>query len=332
MAYGLRPMAPTIRHPPLAMRCHKRELSAALDSCPPSEVRTAVTTSSALFSERLQTRQRVWWAKPNKWRNRDSYRHLLHRLKENHTLRSQNDPDDRWHCCALWQRTLSNKWNAREFVQRYGCRVPALYWWGRRVGNLPINTLPDHFVIRPVWGDSRRGVYVFAGDRELLRQRVYTKAQLMAALRRERGWVSRFPVLVEEFVKTEAGEYRLPTEFKCHTFGDTIGAIEVVQRSDDKDARYGFYTASWQRFEDQMNVHLLPGDSVSPPKCLDEMLACARRLGGAYGTYVRIDFYATDHGCVFGEFSSTPDAGRGYTPFADRYYEELWQRTFPDRT
>ena len=76
------------------------------------------------FSARLQIRARLWWGKPNKWRNRDSYRNLLHRLKENHTLRHRSDPDARWRCCDLWQRTLSNKWNAREFVQRYGCRVP----------------------------------------------------------------------------------------------------------------------------------------------------------------------------------------------------------------
>ncbi len=285
-----------------------------------------------MFTQRLQKRALIWWGKPNKWRNRESYRHLPHRLKENYTLRSKDDPDERWHCCDLWQRTLSNKWNAREFVQRYGCRVPALYWYGRRVGRLPIEALPEHFVIRPVFGDSRRGVYVFAHDRELLRQRVYTKADLMAELRRKRGWVSRFPILVEEFVKTEAGEYKLPLEFKFHTFRETIGAIEVVRRSNDDDARYGFYTTSWERFADQMNAHLPPGESISPPRCLEELLACARTLGVAYGTYVRCDFYATDRGCVFGEFSTTPDGGRGFTAFADRYYEELWQRAFPEAT
>lgn len=286
-----------------------------------------------LFSERLNTRARVWWGQPNKWRNRDSYRHLLHRVKENHTLRSKDDPEERWRCCDLWQRTLSNKWNAREFVQRLGCRVPTLYWYGRRAGRLPIDALPGHFVIRPVFGDSRRGVYVFAGDRELLRRRVYTHAELMAELRRDRGWISRFPVLVEEFVKTEAGEYELPLEFKFHMFGETIGAIEVVHRSSNAQVRYDCYTPSWDRFEDQMYTGTLPGGPIAPPNCFAEMLACARKLGVAYGTYARVDFYATDRGCVFGEFSTTPFfGGHQFTPFVEQYFEELWRKTFPDRT
>jgi hypothetical protein len=285
-----------------------------------------------LFSRRLQTRARIWWGKPNKWRNRESYSHLLHRIAENHLLRSKDDPDDRWHCCDLWQRTLSNKWNAREFVQRYGCRVPALYWYGWRVGRLPAARLPEHFVIRPVFGEMCRGVYVFAGAQELLRQRSYTTAEWRAQLRRDRGRISRFPTLVEEFVKSEAGEYRLPVNFKFHTFGETIGMIQVVQRTNIDEAVHAFYSPSWERVDDQFNVRCTPGPDVDPPRCLDELLACARRLGVAYGTYVRVDLYATERGCVFGEFSTTPDAGKGFTPFIEQYFEELWRATFPDRT
>lgn len=285
-----------------------------------------------MFSDRIKTRQRVWWAKPHKWRNRESYRHLFHRLKENHTLRSKDDPDERWVCCDLWQRTLSNKWNAREFAQRHNVRVPALYWWGRRVGRLPIATLPDQFVIRPVWGDSCRGVFLVNGSRDLLRQREYTKEEVLAQLRRERGKVSRFPVLVEEFVRTETGEYAVPVDFKCHTFGNTVAAIEVVHRFSNRQAHNGFYTPSWERFQDPVNLNLPRADTVPPPRCLEQMLTWARRLGVAYGTYVRCDFYATDQGCVFGEFSSTPDSGHGYTPFADRYLGDLWQDAFADRT
>ena len=285
-----------------------------------------------MFTQRLQKRSRIWWGRPKKWRNRDSYRHLLHRIKENHVLRSQDDPDDRWRCCDLWQRTLSNKWNAREFVQRLGYRVPVLYWYGRRVGRLRDGILPDRFVIRPVFGTACQGVYVFDGSHELLRQRSYTPAEWRAQVLRERGRFSRFPTLFEEFVKTETGEYRLPLNFKFHMFGETVGTIEVVRRSGLKDTLHAFYSSSWERVNDQFNVKLVPGPDVDPPRCLGEMLACARRLAVAYGTYVRVDLYATDRGCVFGEFSTTPDNGIGFTPFVEGYFEELWAATFPDRT
>jgi hypothetical protein len=284
-----------------------------------------------LFSERIRVRQGLWWAKPNKWLNRESYRHPFHRFKETHLLRSKDDPEHKWRCCGLWQRALNNKWNAREFAQRYGYRVPALYWYGRRAGALPLDSLPTHFVIRPAWGTARKGVYVLAHDRDLLHDRAYSKDELRAQVRRDHGRISRFPILVEEFVKTETGDYALPTEYKCHTFGATVGAIQVVQRA-GRQARHRFYTASWDPFEDQMSTHNPPADHTDPPRCLEEILACARTLGVAYGTFVRIDCYATNGGCVFGEFSSTPANGLDFTAFADAYFGELWDATFPDRT
>jgi hypothetical protein len=284
------------------------------------------------FSERLERRTRVWWGKPRKWRNRESYRRLFHRLQENHSLLSKDDPEARWHCCDLWQRLLSNKWNAREFVQRYGCRVPALYWYGRRPGTLPIDLLPDHFVIRPIWGASTRGTYVFAQDRNLLDQTPLTKASLRDHLVRTAGRVRRFPIMAEEFVKTESGRYELPTEYKCYMFGDTVGAVHVVLRSGRDKAKIRPYTAAWEPFDDPINTHHPLAPLVDPPRCLDELIACAKRLGTAYGTFVRVDLYASDMGCVFGEFSSTPMEGRCFTPFAEQYFGQLWQRTFPDRT
>lgn len=53
----------------------------------------------------------------------------------------------------------------------------------------------------------------------------------------------------------------------------------------------------------------------------------ARKLGEAYDTYVRIDFYASKLGCVFGEF--TPY--HKITPWLDVYFGALWKKIFPDR-
>ncbi len=284
------------------------------------------------FSERLRLRSRVWWKKPGKWRTVDSYRNLFHRLRENYSLLDKDDPDSRWHCCDLWQRLLSNKWNAREFAQRNGVRVPALYWYGRRLSLLPIDALPDNFVIRPIWGAARRGIYVFAEGKNLLDGRSFTKATLKEELVRTAGRVVRFPTMIEEVVKTESGQYELPIEYKCHMFGSTVGAIDVVERSATERTRDRSYRADWVPFEERVNTSNLLAEPRDPPRCFGDIVACARRLGAAYGTYVRADLYASDTGCIFGEFSSTPMEGQNFTPFADRYFGELWERTFPDRT
>src|SRR5574337_223904 len=273
----------------------------------------------SVFSERIRTRLRVWWGKPNKWRNRDSYRGLFHHLKEHYVLRHRDDSEELWRCCELWQRTLSNKWNAREFAQRYGVRVPARYWCGRRIGALPLDLLPAHFVIRPTWGTARKGTHVIAHGQDLLHGRTYSTRQLIAHVRRGQGWVARYPILVEEFVTTEAGQYVLPIEYKCYTFGATVGAIEVVQRT-ERQAQNRFYTASWDPLEDRIYTGLPPGEYIDPPGCLDDIIECAKRLGTAYGTFVRVDCYATDKGCVFGEFSSTPGDPHHFTTFANAYF------------
>jgi len=231
------------------------------------------------FSQRIERRARVWWGKPNKWRNRDSYRGLLHRLRENHTLLSQHDPDRRWHCCALWPRLLSNKWNAREFVQRQGVRVPALYWYGRRPGALPVETLPDCFVVRPIWGAGSKGTCVFARDHDLMDGIAVTKASLREHLVHTAGRVLRFPIMVEEFIKPESGEIALPTDYKWYMFGETVAAIQVVHRSDRNTRANRFYTAAWEPFDDAINTHNPLAPVVDPPRCLSDLRRTGRLPG-----------------------------------------------------
>lgn len=164
-----------------------------------------------------------------------------------------------------------------------------------------------------------------------MRKATFTKQQLAETLRQvTRGFLG-VPVLVEEFIKPEPGEYELPTEYKCHVFGERVGAIQVIQRKDNNRAKHRFYTTQWELFEDPMSTILPLDDYSDPPRCLDEMLASARTLGQAYGTYVRADFYASETGCVFGEFSSTPARGEAFTPYANHYFDALWQEAFGDR-
>lgn len=295
------------------------------------------TDSYPSFSERLQLRNALWWGKGPKAAQVPVHGRWLHRFEENHLLRRAADPEGRWRCCEYWHRALSNKWNAREFATRHGCRVPALYWWGRRPGAIPLDSLGDFFVVRRAWGTHSGGVFAMAGGRELLRRRSLERSQLRRQLRRSLGAFSHVPVLVEEFVRTEEGTYELPVNFKFHMFGDEIAAIHLVRhepevRPNGDDLLHRFYTASWTPIEDRMVTDYTLCEPQAPPRCLDEMIAVARRLGRAYGKYVRVDLYATDQGCVFGEFSTIPHAGRNYTPFAERYFGEFWQRAFPDET
>ena len=280
------------------------------------------------FSERIKKRKRVWWGGIAEERLRSSFLDRLHRAVETHRLRTRHDPERRWKCCELWQRSLNNKWNSREFALRYGCRVPELYWCGRQISKLPIRYMPEHVVLRPSWSASGVGTRVLAGDYDVLHRRTCPRDSLIDQVRRERGRFSDQPILAEEFVRSEDGEYRLPTEYKCFTFGDTIAAVQVVHRQPG-GARHRFYKPNWEPFDDAFNTYNGFDEVSVPPRCIGEILEAAKRLGAAYGTFVRADFYASDRGCIFGEFASVPLEGRGFTPFGDRYLGEAWEDLLP---
>jgi hypothetical protein len=287
--------------------------------------------AGVLFSEHIALRRRTWWCEPNKWRNLASYRGLVHRMSETHRLRSRMDPEERWHCCGQWQRCLSNKWNAREFVQRHGYAVPTLYWHGRFLAGLPFDALPSRYVIRPLLSSVGRGTYVMVDGRDILHEHNYTPKELRTQLLRSYGWLSRFPIMVEEFITDASATDGLPTEYKFYMFGSKVGAINVVRRT-GKASRQTYYSEAWTPFPETMNTHLPDTGEIAPPDCLNALLAAAKRLGVAYGTFVRVDFYATKRGPVFSEFSTAPTNGHDYTPFAERYLGDLWDAEYPDRT
>jgi hypothetical protein len=56
------------------------------------------------------------------------------------------------------------------------------------------------------------------------------------------------------------------------------------------------------------------------------MLDQAKRLSRAYEIFVRIDFYATDNGAVFGEFTPTPSMGGGPTKFGQKLLMFYWDK------
>jgi TupA-like ATPgrasp len=290
-----------------------------------------MSSSLIPFSDRLGRRWDLWWGRSFRWTDIADYGHALRRLRASHTFRRATDSDALWQRDQYWQRTIVNKWNGREFAARFGARVPELYWFGRRLWTIPFESLPPRFVIRPVWGANRDGIHVIADGRELLRHQSAGLPELRQRLRQERGALSISPLLVEEFIATKEGEPRLPVEYKCHTFGDTVAAIQMVDRTAATTATFRYYTPQWEQFDDVMDTTKPPSPIAPAPACLAEMLDLSSRIGQVLGTYMRVDFFATDHGCVFNEFASTPQVGSpGFTPYCNELFGALWRDRFPD--
>ena len=61
------------------------------------------------------------------------------------------------------------------------------------------------------------------------------------------------------------------------------------------------------------------------------MLTYARRLGKVYDHYIRVDFFQTDNGPIFCEFTPTPCLGLHVTQTGNKYLMDCWNRMCPDK-
>ncbi len=227
---------------------------------------------------------------------------------------------------------MLNKWNAREFAARYECDLPELYWAGTDYTHAPTESLPEDFVVRPFWGPATRHGAVVAGERELLRNLPVSREEIREFLPRSRFLRRPVPVLIEELIKPEDGRAALPLELKCHTFAGRVAAIQVVERRVAYELGSRFYTTDWEPISDQMNtVFPLDEELKDPPRGLERMLALAGAMGTSINTYMRIDFFATERGCVFNEFSSVPGGRtRWATPYCDELFGRCWTEMVGD--
>ena len=191
-----------------------------------------------------------------------------------------------------------------------------------RARDIPFDSLPAAYVVRPVLGFHGVGTFVMSSDTDLLHGQRWTTDALVETLSAGRG--GHGPYLVEQVVRRADGHDRLPIQYKCHTFGSYVAAIEV-DRQPSTWTTTRWYTPEWHAIDEVM----FEGDAVLPPSdtppFLDDLVASAARLGAAVGTYMRIDFFGGEDGAVFNEFSSQPVIDKpSYSPYCRQWFGELW--------
>ena len=269
------------------------------------------------FSRRIKLRNTTFWNNENG------------KILRN-TIIGVNDPIEKLKDADNWQRKLSNKYNSREFAKKHGCKVPELYWRGRDINKIPMNDLPKQFVIRPTIGHSCNHVFLINDEVNLMDRQVYSKEALLRILAAEIKKNAYLEFLIEEFLKTEQEEYKIPIDYKFFMFGEEVATILVVNRLMPPVGLNSFYDINWKRIKTINNT--FPNDSdQKPPDCLNEMIECSRKLGKAYETFVRIDFYATDKGAIFGEFTPTPGLGKNFTKYGNKLLGDYWNKVYNEK-
>ena len=284
------------------------------------------------FVERLQRRHQTWWKARARLTDPRSVLRSLHLRRDMARRHSADDPDEAWRCCAAWPRKLINKWNSRAFCDRHDVALPALYAFVTSAAALPLDTLPERYVVRPIYGRRRQGALVMDGGVDLLSRHALSPDEVRAHLAHQRG-AAGGPWLVEEALRREDGSALLPIEYKCHTFNGTVVAIQRTQRVDGNEggSSHNYYRPDWGAWDDDIDT-ALPFAPVAPaPPFLTELLEISSRLGALVGTYMRVDFFDSERGLLFNEFSSTPAILRPmFTPYGLELFGRMWDEHCPD--
>lgn len=241
------------------------------------------------------------------------------------TKHTREDSLETWQSALNWQRKLSNKGNSREFAAKFGSKLPDLYWRGADVDDIDFTSLPTHFVIRPSIGHGSKMVFIMKNGINLFDQKRYEPEEIRTILKEMVAAREGLEILVEEFLKDEKGEYGIQTDYKFYCFRGEVACCWVINRESPKTGHASYYDENWNKLKMVNTTYPHKYDPVKP-KCYQEMVDQAKKLSIPYDIFVRIDFYATPKGGVFGEFTATPSMGKMYTSYGKKLLLQYWDK------
>jgi len=228
----------------------------------------------------------------------------------------------------------SNKLVMRRYVKSLGLRLPEIYAEVGDVDAIDFASLPDRIVIKPHNGWDSDAVMLIDGERELLSRRTVPRASLPDFCRKTLASArfAREPrIIIEEFVRDYNPQFAIPRDFKVYVAGGKAWVVQAINRNGLKVQRsHSFYSRDWTQFADEFNTSNLPGPPIPPPPLLPNLISTADVMARDLGAFLRLDFYLTSDGPIFGEITWNPFGGFGFTRFGARYLCHLMD-TFPDR-
>ena len=221
--------------------------------------------------------------------------------------------------------TLTDKYAARDYVRdKIGEHVlPRLYWVTKTPSDIPFDSLPNEFVVKPTHGSG--WVYLVPNKACLDRRDLLDKCACWlrsSYYYHEYEWAYKHiepRIIVEELISDGTGP--VPVDYKFYVFDGKVHFIWAITGR-FTDFRIQGYTPSWDRLEMKTRSKSI-WPPLPRPLHFDEMIRYAEILGDGLD-FLRVDFY--DAGKVyFGEMTVYPDAGLEFRhPMWNRYFGECW--------
>lgn len=231
-----------------------------------------------------------------------------------------------------------DKLGGRKVCESVDIPVPKLYQTARSIDEIDFSKLPSKYVIK--WNNQNSNHSVFAIDNgiDVITQKPVSEEQIkktLAATKKNPAWVkpasfTRFTSFIEPVIIVEEllehpnkskqlintihkTPFILPWDYKFYFIGGKFKGMLCVDPFDRFDKFH--FDENWERkhlFRREPPLGVPESRLPEKPKDFDKMLEYAKTLGRLYkDTFVRIDFYQTNKGPVFGEFTFLPGAGTG---------------------
>ncbi len=233
---------------------------------------------------------------------------------------------------------LNSKLPALRWAEQHGIAVPRVLGRWPSPDAVDFDALPDRFVLKSTVGAGGVNVFPLVRDpatgeyTDMLTDEPTTLDTVLERLRARHHEGSRY--FAEEFLVGRTGEPgTVPDDIKVFCFYGEPVYLEVRRGDQSRAAnvqqQVRAFTADGTELPDARALMHAGGRDIATPSDIPGVVAAAARLSGAVRwPMIRLDFYETDHGIVFGEFTKNPGRPPALVPEWDRRLGEAYEAAY----
>jgi hypothetical protein len=221
----------------------------------------------------------------------------------------------------------NDKYNANKLVESFNIRVPKIYFVGK-YNDLPAGLLDDYinYVIKPRSGHSSKNVFLVSNGIDSFTDKAVTSEMLYNSF-----GLWNDEIIVEELLKD--GNNTILDDYKCYVFDGDVKFILHKSYINGKYTR-NWYNRKWESikpitdpYRKNRTYESSHGTEIiqKKPPFFNKMINDIETIGKNVfkKCFLRIDFYITKNGPVFGEITPNPANGHGYTPYSLKILDRL---------
>jgi len=214
---------------------------------------------------------------------------------------------EKWHL-------FKDKLREKTAISQLGCPTARLYKVFETPEELDLSFLPSSYVIKLTFQSRGRGIVVVKDGVDQGTQKPVDIVQIREYLSKHLlppgTNVTHQKVIVEELLEAEIPDTPL-LDIKLFYFAGELLFLQIIdptKRPENRIYPRFHYSSNWQR----LPIHKLEAplnEHMERPACLDEIIQWGNLVASAFfpHTFIRLDFYPTNKGAIFGETTLAPN-------------------------